>query len=372
MSNLARAFAGAAGVGGITFVCKALPVNATTASLVYLLFVLVIATAWGLFQSIFVAAAATLCFNFFFLPPFGTFTIADPQNWIALLAFLITAVIASELSNRVQRQAAAAIEQRREVERLYALSRAVLLDTGERPLGGLIAHQIADTFAFSGVLLFDLRSRKRFSSGPEDLTVSTEQLDSIQEPTDLADGARATLVRLGARPVGVLAVRGDVGIAALEAIANLVAIALEKAAAQEMANQARAARRSEEFKSSILDALAHEFKTPLTSIKAASTALLSKPTTATEQQHELLTIIDEETDHLTNLVTDAIQVSRIEAGRIKLTRAPTSLSDIVSSVMMQMKPRLDDRSVEVYVDPGLPQVSVDRELVELGVRQLVD
>jgi two-component system sensor histidine kinase KdpD len=370
--EFARGLAAAAGVCAITLVYKVLPVNATTASLTYLLLVLVIASAWGLYQAIFVSITATLFFNFFFLPPFGTFTIADPQNWIALMAFLATAVIASELSNRAQRQTAVAVAQGREVERLYALSRAVLLDTGEGAVGSTIAHQIAGTFGFRGVLLYDLRARRTFSAGPDDLTVSQEELESIQETTDLPDGSRAALVRLGNTAVGVLAVRGDVGTAALEAIANLVAITLERAASQEMANQARAARRSEEQKSSILDALAHDFKTPLTSIKAASTALLSKPATPAEQQHELLSIIDEETDRLTNLVTEAIQVSRIEAGKIKLTRTPTALSEIVTSVMTQMKPRLDDRPVEIHVDSALPRVSVDRDLMELAVRQLVD
>jgi two-component system, OmpR family, sensor histidine kinase KdpD len=370
--DVGRTFAGTAGIGAITLGCKLVSVNATTASLLYLLFVLVIATAWGLFQAIFMSVAATLCFNFFFLPPFGTFTIADPQNWIALLAFLITAVIASELSNRVRRQAAVAVDQRRELERLYALSRAVLLDTGEGTLGSTIAHQIADTFGFTSVLLYDFSAHRKFSAGPADLNVSPQELDSVNETIELADGSYATLVRLGNKAAGVLAVRGDIGTAALEAIANLVAITLERAASQEFANQARAARKSEELKSSILDALAHEFKTPLTSIKAASTALLSKAATPAEQQHEFLSIIDEEADRLTNLVTEAIQISHIEAGRIKLTKVPTSMSDIVDSVMTHMKTRLDDRTVQIEIDSGLPQVMVDRDLVELAVRQLLD
>jgi two-component system sensor histidine kinase KdpD len=371
-TQFARALAGAAGVAAVTFAGQVLPVNATTASLSYLLLVLVIATAWGLFQAIFVSVAATLCVNFFFLPPVGTLTIADPQNWIALLAFLTTAVIASELSNRAQRQAALAVEQRRELERLSGLSRAVLLDTGEGTLGRTIAHQIADTFGFDRVLLYDLRARQAYSAGSEDVPVSPQQLETVRETTDLADGSRATPVRLGNKAVGVLAVRGEVETAALEAIANLVAITLEKADSQEIANQARAARASEELKSSILDALAHEFKTPLTAIKAGCTTLLSNPATPLGQQRELLSIIDEETDRLTNLVTEAIQVARIEAGRVKLAKVPTSVSDIVTSVLAQMKPRLDDRRVDIEVDADLPPVMVDRDLMEMAMRQLVD
>jgi two-component system sensor histidine kinase KdpD len=359
-------------VTAITFVGKSLPVNATTISLCFLLLVLVIASAWGLWQAIFVSLAAALCFNFFFLPPFGTFTIAEPQNWVALMAFLATAVIASELSNRARRQAAVAVAQRRELERLYALSRSVLLDTSEDTLGRTIAHRIAETFAFAGVLLYDLRAHEGYQAGSVDVAVNPGQLESIRETTDLGIGARATPVRLGNKTVGVLAVLGNIDTAALEAIANLVAITLERAASQEMANQARAARTSEELKSSILDALAHDFKTPLTSIKAASTALLSRPDTMAPQQHELVSIVDEETDRLTNLVTEALQVARIEAGRIRLTKAPTAVADIVNSVVRQMKSRLDERPVEIDIDTALPPVMVDRELMELAIRQLVD
>jgi two-component system, OmpR family, sensor histidine kinase KdpD len=377
VSSVGRTFAGVLGIAVITLGCKFASVNATTTSLLYLLLVLVIATACGLPQAIFVSIGATLCFNFFFLPPFGTFTIADPQNWVALLAFLVTAVIASELSNRVRRQAALAVERSRELERLYALSRAVLLntgegDTGEGAPGSTIAHQIADTFGFGSVLLYDLPARRKFSAGPDDLNIAPEQLDAIEETIELGDGSRATPVRLGNKAAGVLAIRGEIGNAALEAIANLVAITLERAASQELANQARAARKSEELKSSILDALAHEFKTPLTSIKAASTALLSKPATPAGEQHELLSIIDEEADRLTNMVTEAIQVSRIEAGKIKLTKVPTAMSDIVNCVVANMRTRLDGRPIQIEVDSELPRVMVDRDLMELAVRQLFD
>jgi two-component system sensor histidine kinase KdpD len=361
-----------AGVCAITLVCTSLPVNATTVSLTFLLFVLIVATGWGLSPAIVASISATLLFNFFFLPPVRTLTIADPQNWIALVAFLITAVIASELSNRAQRQAASAVRQRREVERLYELSRGVLLDTGETPLGRTIAQQIAGAFGFEAVLFYDLRIRKAFYAGPHNLSLPAEDIELVEETTDLPDGSRATLVRLGNKAVGVLAIRGEVGRPALEAIANLVAITVERAANQEMASQAQAARRSEQLKSSILDALAHEFKTPLTSIKAAATGMLSNMSVQRENERELLTIIDEEADRLTNLVTEAIQASRIEAGRVKLTKTPTDVSTLVDAVKKQMKTRLDDRPLDVQVDVGLPSVLVDRELIELAIRQLVD
>jgi two-component system sensor histidine kinase KdpD len=236
----------------------------------------------------------------------------------------------------------------------------------------MITHQIAASFGFESVRFYDLASRKAYSAGPCEIAIADDELEKIKEPTALFDNVRAIPVRLGNKSVGVLALRGEIGRPALEAIANLVAIAVERAASEELASRARAARKSEELKSSILDALAHEFKTPLTSIKAASTAVLSKAFMLPDSQRELLTIIDEEADRLTNLVTEAIQASHIEVGRVKLTRTPTNVAALVGRVVEQMKPRLDDRAVEVDVPDALPRISVDVDLMELAIRQLVD
>jgi two-component system sensor histidine kinase KdpD len=110
-------------VAAITLVgYRWLHLNPTTLALAYLLGVLAISASWGLRQSVFMSVLATLAFNYYFLPPIGTFTIADPQNWIALFAFLVTAVTASQLSERARREARSANQRRQEVERLYAFS----------------------------------------------------------------------------------------------------------------------------------------------------------------------------------------------------------------------------------------------------------
>src|SRR5207245_6785210 len=112
---------------GITFVYqKALGVNATTVALTFLLAILVVSTVWGLAVSVFMSIAATLAYNYYFLPPIGELTIADPQNWVALFAFLVTAVMASHLSARAKQQADDAHRRRREIEKLYAFSQQLL------------------------------------------------------------------------------------------------------------------------------------------------------------------------------------------------------------------------------------------------------
>jgi two-component system sensor histidine kinase KdpD len=157
---------------------------------------------------------------------------------------------------------------------------------------------------------------------------------------------------------------------ALHAIGNLTAITLERAHAQDAATRAEAARQSEELKSTMLDALAHEFKTPLTPIKAAVTSMLSDSDMSPAHQ-ELLRIVDEETDRLNSMLTEAIQMSRIEAGQLQLHRSPQSVRKIVQSQLEKLGEGLEGRKVTVEVPEDLPRVSVDPEFTGIVVWQLL-
>ena len=138
-----RLLASIAGVAIITFIAyTVIPVNATTVGMAYLLYVLIVASAWGFLEALISSIAATLVFNFFFLPPVGTLTIADPQNWIALLAFLVTALIASRQSTKAKRRALDAEERQQDLERLYTFGRAILLIDGSEPIAKQLAQKI--------------------------------------------------------------------------------------------------------------------------------------------------------------------------------------------------------------------------------------
>ena len=180
-------------------------------------------------------------------------------------------------------------------------------------------------------------------------------------------------VRLGGRSLGSLGVAGKTGISevALQAIAQLIAIALERAKAQEMAARAEATRQNEQLKSTLLDALAHEFKTPLTSIKAAATTVLSRQKLDALEQ-DLITVVDEEADHLNNLVTEAIELARIGAGPVNLHRELCSADELIASATTQLGHLLEGRVLEVTVERDLPEVEVDRKLCELALRQLLN
>ena len=369
-----KLFATLLAVAAVTLACKYSGVNQTTTGFAYLLTVLFIASAWGLTQTIVASVVAMLCYNFFFLPPIGKLTIADPQNWIALGAFLVTGIVAGQLSASVRRQASAAIRRQLELERLYSLGRSILLDSGDHPVPSWLARHVAEAFDLQAVALFDTHSGQTYMAGPEDLTFPPDILQrALSGEIERADrpDSRFAVIRLGTKPAGVLAFRGIVSDAAIDAICSLVAIGLERARTQEIETLAKAARQSEELKSTLLDAIAHEFKTPLTSIKAATTTVIAG-NRLTGQDRELLSIVDEETDRLNNLVSDAIQMSRIEAGKFKLRRTLVSPNQVINTVTAQMRARLEDRPVENAIVTNLTDVYIDRDLIQLSLRQLVD
>jgi two-component system sensor histidine kinase KdpD len=378
--QLAVRILGALGcVLGITFLSfRLLRVNATTQGFLYLILVLAIATTWGFLEATIASLAAMICYNYFFLPPVGTFVIADPQNWVALFAFLATALTASQLSERAKRRTREAVDRQLELERLYALSRAILLTDATQPTAKQVAHQIAYTFEFPAVALFDRGSGEIYRAGPGSLpdidgSLRESALRSIVTRNETGR-VIVTPIRLGGEPIGSLAINGaTLSDAALQSLLNLVAVGLEKARAQDAVNRAEVARQSEELKSTLLDAIAHEFKTPLTSIKAVTTDLLSDSTNGLSEQHrELITIADEGADRLARLVTEAIQLARIEGGRFQLHTGVHFPSSLISAALRQMKTLTEGRDIEALVADDLPLVLVDSELIQMVLRHLID
>ncbi|HZR25082.1 MAG TPA: ATP-binding protein [Vicinamibacterales bacterium] len=370
-----RIIASVVAVGALTAAYGALVrVNPTTIALSYVVVILLIATAWGIAESTVASVAAMLCFNFFFLPPVGTLTIADPQNWVALVAFLATAIVASQLSGRARARNIEVVSRQRDLERLYALSRALLLSESGGALPGAIARYIAEAFGVRAVGVYDQRA---------DAVAWAGQLEVVDRDDILRDAARRGVqathagglkviaIQLGGRSVGSVAFLGaDLSDTVLNSIANLAAIGLERARGEEATARAEAARHSSELRATVLDALAHEFKTPLTSMKAASADLLAS-TTVSPRDHELAAILDEELDSLQSLVSDAVQMLRIDAGDFVVHRERHALEPIVRGVLRRFELRLDGHQVVRQIPPDFT-VDADRGLLALALRQLVD
>lgn len=251
-------------------------VNSTTVALAFLLIVLFVATAWGSKPAVLASLLAVACFNFFYLPPIGTFTIADPENWIALLAFLITAITTGQLSARARRRAEEAHAARQEVERLY--------------------RELQDTF--------------------------------------------------------------------------------------ERSSMAKALKQSDRLKSALLDAVTHDLRTPLTSIKASVTTLLdderspmrgaNEDRLGEEGRREMLEVIDEEADRLDRFIGSLMELARIEAGEMQLRRQWASLDGIIMAAMKRAEPRTRDHRIELWLDDELPAVNVDESALVEAIYVLVD
>jgi two-component system sensor histidine kinase KdpD len=368
-----------AGVGFITVAAHSLvPVNATTAGFAYLVLVLLIASTWGFIESAVASVVATLTFNFFFFPPVRTFTIADPQNWVALISFLTASLIASRLSTRARRRALEAIERQQDVERLYTFSRSILLIAGTEPFAKQLIMKLAEVFGMSAAVLYDRRTGETFRAGPSEFEGLEDQFrDAALQGTSFSDAPKnrvITAVRLGTEPIASLALQGSpMPDSVLQGIANLVAVGLERAKAQDLAHQVEAARRSEELRTTLIDAMAHEFKTPLTSIKAATTALLSAPEQSVANRTELLRIADEEAEHLRALIDNAIEMARLDTAHIEVHVESVHVGDIIRELVSSMRKEIDDRPVEVTGgDRERPAISADRRLIRLALKQLLD
>lgn len=365
------------GVMAITWTGYTLvPVNATTTGFAYLLLVLIIASFWGFLEAAIASIAATLTFNFFFLPPVGRFTIADPQNWVALFSFLTTALIASRLSAEVKRRALDAVARQQDLERLYTFSRAILLIDHAEPFPKQLVRKVAEIFELSAVVLYERSSEEFYRAGPADFDGLEDQLrDVALQGTAFTDAQRnrtITAVRLGSEPIAGLALQGtQMPDAVLQGIANLVAIGLERARAQDLASQIEAARQSEKLRTTLLDAMAHEFKTPLTSVMAATTSLLANPDQPAESRAELLKIADEEANHLKELIDNTVEMGRLDTSDIRVNTELSDVGAIVREVVASMRNEIDSRPVNVVCDEH-PSISIDRRLVKLAVKQLLD
>ncbi len=371
---------GALGAVGLdTLVCSRLVgVNPTTVGFIYLVTILIIATKWGLAEAILASVLATACYNFFFLPPLYTFTIADPQNWVALFTFLIASLLTSRLSERAKRRAAEALRRQQELEQLHVVSRAVLLSEDSQGLARQLASEIARAYGAASVAIYDRTTGETVCAGFEGISDDTPQQlrDSALFEGTFRNEERQTLVTtfgLGGKPTGSLALSGaSVSDEGLKSLSNLVAIGLEKARSQEAASRAEAARQTQEFKSTLLDALAHQFKTPLTTIKAAASALPIPGVTEPEQHREFAAIIEQEADRLTSLVSEAIHLSRIEAGKMRLDRQSCEVQALIEAAVRQTQTAPGVRTIDLSVASGLPKIEVDSDLMQLVVRELID
>jgi two-component system sensor histidine kinase KdpD len=373
-TQLSRYVVVLATLGAITAIDYRLHVNPTTVALMFLIAVLLASAYWGLRYALVLALGATAAFNFFFLPPVGTFTIADPQNWVALFAFLITALVASNLSERVRREAESAKQRRREVERLYELSQRLLASENVLELLNSLPGYIQETFSVGAVAVLSADHPAVYRTAP-DSVIDEGLLRSTLLRGDLVRQSSVSYVplRLGVRTVGALGLSGvELSRETLDALGSLAGLALERVRALEALSKNRAMQENERLRSALLDSVTHEFRTPLTAIKASVTSLLSGASLDPAAQRDLLSVIDEETDRLNRLVGEAAEMGQLDAGQFKLDLQPHSIQEALQPALEDARNSLQSHPVTVEMAPDLPNVRMDAVRIREVLRHLLD
>ena len=341
-----------------------LHVNATTVALTYLLFILFLSTRWGLRYAIACSLLATACYNFFFLPPVHTFTVADPENLVALLVLLTTSVVSSRMSERIRQESRKTLVRQSELEVLYSLSRALLQTDELSALTNTVPNALAQASRADSVIFYLLDGDRTYRDGfPWPTHLGPNELRALAYASAASQNSqtREAIVplRTGVRPRGVLLLRGvQVSLATLEAVGGLISVSLDRAQAVDVATRAEGAKESERLRTMMMDSITHEFRSPLTAIKV-SVSTLRTTDLASEESAELLAIIEEEADHLDQLVARSVEMSQLDSLDVTMNFSPQLIATIVDQSMHTAAQALAAHPVEVTIPADLPEIEAD-------------
>lgn len=354
--------------------------NAATVAMSFLIVVLLVAATSRLWVAVTTSLVAVLAFNFFFLPPVGTLTIADPQNWMALFAFLAVSLVASNLSAVARARTQEAEARRDELGRLFDLSRDILLITDSQAANASLAGFISRRFDLDYVaicvpqaaewLVFEA-GPPRLTPDPRELSAAFQRVEDGQQVSGVAPAVRLVPLRLGAKPIGLLAAAGrPIESQTLDAVAGLAAIAMERAQFLDDRKAADLARQSEALKSALLASLGHDLRTPLTAIRVAASNLQASWPDERERREQSDLILTE-VDRLTRLFQNILEMARIDAGAVTEDMRWVAPSEIIEAARGSVEHALRGRVVDVSVESER-LVRLDPRLTSLALSHLLE
>ena len=368
--------------------------NVTNVALVFLTSVLIGAVLQGLGPSLVACFVAVLAYNFFFLPPLYTFTIADPENVVALFFFLVVAVVASNLAARVRGQAVAARLRARQTSDLYQFSRKLAVAVTLDDLLWASAHQIAMMLKVRVVLLLPEADSIVVRAGfpPEDMLDdadlaaakwSWEKNHIAGRGSDTLPGAKWLFqpLRTGRGPLGVVGIiRDEPGPLLtpdqqrlLDALADQAALAIERVNLARDLHQARLQVETDRLRSALLTSISHDLRTPLASILVSATSLRSQDAILDQATKEaLLGTIIEESDRLNRFIGNLLDMTRLESGALKPRTGLNELSDVIGATLQRASKILAGHRVAVDLPANLPMLALDMVLFEQVLFNLLD
>ena len=374
LRTLAQCVAASAVLALLTYGGFALQINLLTISLLYLLIVVAAASLFGFWQASFTSLVAMLLLDYFFEPPLFSFEVENAGIFVALATFEATALAISRLHGREMQVAREAAIHRAGMEQLYELSRNSLLLDLRQPPGPQLAVLIHRIFDVRAVALFDMSLSRQdrmgdWDTGEEDLAKECFLRDASQDDSSTQTWQR--VLRAGPGPVGALVVRGKLSSLVVDALASLAAIAIDRHQSFDKEERAETAKKGEQLRATVMDALAHEFKTPLTAVQTASSGLLELGG-LTESQSDLVTLIDGEAVRLNRLCTRLLKTAKLDARPVGLETADVNVLDLVSDVLAGHPAKAERNSIQVAVEDPSLTVRADRELLAMILAQYID
>jgi two-component system sensor histidine kinase KdpD len=365
--------------------------------LVFLTAVVGVAMRYGLWPSLAAVLAASLCYNFFFLPPTYTFTIADPTNVASLAFFVIVTLLVSNLTARVRAQAVTARNRARTTEALYSFSRKLAGVTVLDDVLWATAFQIASMLEVRVVLLLpaerETRTLEVRAGYPPEDTLGSADLAAAKwtyendrpagRGADTLPGAKRLFlpIRTGRGAVGVVGLDCDRPGPLLtpeqrrlvDALTDQAAVAIERVNLVEDVESAKRAAETDRLRQALLTSISHDLRTPLASIMGASTTLRDFRSALDEPaQADLLATIQDESERLNRFISNLLDMTRLESGALAPNVGPHDVSDVVGAVLKRAARVLGARRIEVDLAPDLPMVKVDPVLMDQALFNLLD
>ncbi|HWB29037.1 MAG TPA: DUF4118 domain-containing protein [Vicinamibacterales bacterium] len=379
----------------VTLVCRQWlnETNTATISITFLLLVLVIAAYSHLWVAVVTSLAAMLVINFFFLPPTGTLTIADPHNWVALVVFLAASLLASNLSAAARARTEEAVARRDELARLFDLSRDVLVMHESQEAISLLARSIARRFDLdyvaialpgnddwnvhdAGAHAIDLDRReldKVFAAAKASLEFDASARTYAGHRVMAVDGHTIRLVplRAGTTPIGILAAGGrPIEPGTLDTLAGIAAIAIERAKLLEERKAGELSRQREELKTALLESISHDLRTPLTAIRVAASNIRSSALSAAEREDQSDLILSE-VERLSRLFENILDMARIDAGAITTEMRWVHPSEIVAAARDHVGEALHHHRLDLRFESDVP-VRLDPRLTAAALAHVLE
>jgi two-component system sensor histidine kinase KdpD len=344
------------------------------AVLLYLVIVVPTALLCGFWQAAIVSLSAVVMQAAFATHERKMDIAADPANSVTLAVFVVVALIVSRLSARVTEHAKETERREQQMHNLYEFTRQTLQMNLHLEPGPQLADLIHDIFAVEAVAVFDADLHEVYQAGywasdPQELAQNVYYFETSDDDPNTGIGRR--VVRLGTVPVGSLVVRGETSPLTNNAIASLIAITFDRYRAFANESRIETERRTEQLRATVLDSLAHAYKTPLTAIRAAATGL-TEMGKLSPGQAELVALINEQAQMLSELTTRLLTTARLDAGEVTLHAEPVNVASMIEEVLATLKDRLASMKVVVDIREENLVIECDRHLMTMLLTQYLD